>query len=164
MNQSYQKSQPRPPHPNKEAGRPQRIIQYPALDDKDMLGEAANILANDVVTACNNGKEGAELTKTQVRRFYTEIKNIERCIEDGSQTLNDDLYGRIKLIKAKATYSTARKSNKLPTAFADFIGHYIDQIRITEGADVAYKKFKAFCRLFEAFVGYSYAHPLLKKD
>ena len=88
------------------------------------------------------------------------MKNIERTLPEDVKTIDDSVYGRIKLIKAKAAYSTARKSSKLPEPFSDFIGHYIDEIKISEGYEKAFKNFKKFCKLFEAFVGYSYGMGL----
>jgi CRISPR type III-A-associated protein Csm2 len=130
-------------------------ISYPSLDDRELLGKPAGVLTEEIIYACRNDR--GKLTKTQVRRFYSEVKSIRRSIENEG-TITDGLYARIKLIKAKASYATARKGNAaLPEHFEKFLSYYLDQINFSEGPEKVKDRFERFCWLFEAFVGYSSA-------
>lgn len=88
-----------------------------------------------------------KLSSSQMRRFYDEIKAIERSIlresdqEDAFRRRQPSLY----LLKAKAVYSYKRKA--APYDFVQFIFDHVESIK-----DV--NDFKAFVKVFEAVVAY----------
>jgi len=137
---SYQNNRPRPMHEETVQ------IKVPPFDSPNLLGDDAETLARTVVQ--NTG-----LTTSQIRNFYSEVKNIERLID-----VNEDAwvnnFNRIKLIKAKAIYNKNRdkNANRAFGPFSEFLGQSIDRIKNDE---TGRKTFKIFCQLFEAFVGYS---------
>lgn len=136
-------------------------INYPDLESQELLGKEAEDLVKAVLKRCEKRRRPGEyeLTKTQMRRFYTEIKNIERLIVNvpDSQPVPNTIYSRIKLLKAKAIYSSNRKGNaSLPDEFCKFLSHYIDEI----GSRDPKSKFVSFCLLYEAFIGYASSYNL----
>jgi CRISPR type III-A-associated protein Csm2 len=94
------------------------------------------------------------LSTHQLRRFYSEVKNIERLSKSGgSDKWVDSLYPRIKLIVAKAVYNTKRQTNKIPPKFKEFLEVGIKPI--TNDPVTGLKSFEKFCLMFEAVVGYA---------
>ncbi len=130
-------------------------INYPDLNSNELLGDEAFNLVKNVLESCKDKWGNYKLSKTQIRRFFSEVKDIENNL---GNEMSAALYGKIKLLKAKAVYNTGRKSNALPKPFADLISYYVDQIKIDEPDCV--KKYRNFCLLFEAFVGYSAVYKL----
>lgn len=139
------------PFPKRHGGGDKPAIEVPAFHDKEMLGKKAEVLARALA-------ERTGLTTHQLRRFYNEVKNIERGLMAGSDrgASWDKAYPRIKLLKAKAYYNASRKQNRLPGQFKEFIGTCID--RIPCSADEGLATFTQFSQLFEAVVGYSRAY------
>jgi CRISPR-associated protein Csm2 len=121
-------------------------IEVPDFNSPELLGKDAELLAKNVAV-------GTNLTTSQIRNFYGEIKSIERILAT-NDTKWPALYNRIKLVKAKAIYNKNRSKDNIKNLgpFTDFLSKSID--RITND-DVGLKNFKIFCQLFEAFVGYS---------
>ncbi|MFN3412310.1 MAG: type III-A CRISPR-associated protein Csm2 [Exilispira sp.] len=88
------------------------------------------------------------LTKSQLRNIYNEVKNIEKRYNSKKISFNQ-VMTRIKLLKAKVRYNTGRKTNALNKNFARELEQWIDKIK-TEG------DFKGFCIFFESVVGFFY--------
>lgn len=128
-------------------------MKYPDLSSKDLLGAEAQSMAENIVKESVDKKGKPSLTKSQIRRFYSDVKNIERVLSNISAdtVLPQNAYNRLKLLKAKAVYNSNRKGTSLPKAFSDFIGNYVDSFNAKDKKE----KFIQFCSLFEAFVGYS---------
>lgn len=124
-------------------------FKLPDFNSKDLLGDEAERLAREIT---RSGK----LTTSQIRNFYSEVKNIENLLK-ANNTLWEKLYGRIKLIKAKAVYNANRgqKTLNIPEEFKEFLCQAINKITPDEDGK---KNFTIFCQLFEAVVGYSSAY------
>jgi|JI10StandDraft_1071094.scaffolds.fasta_scaffold22566_3 CRISPR type III-A-associated protein Csm2 len=88
------------------------------------------------------------ITKTQLRRYYNDIKNIEK--QWGNKKENwDSVKPLVVMMKAKISYDSRKSNNKLPQVFQDFLNNCITNIN--ESAD-----FAAFLKYFEAVVGFYY--------
>jgi len=88
------------------------------------------------------------ITKTQLRRYYNDIKNIEK--QWGNKKENwDAVKPLVILMKAKISYDSRKSHNKLPQVFQNFLNDCITNIN--ESAD-----FAAFLKYFEAVVGFYY--------
>lgn len=123
------------------------------LSSPELLGDIAFNLTESILKRCEKkgGKEYS-LTKSQIRKFYSEFKLIETKLISNDK-IPDDIYGQIKLLKAKAIYNKSRKSSALPEPFVEFIKFCVDSVKSDDSNNK--KVFIKTCRLFEAFVGYS---------
>lgn len=152
MNQHYQGAQSGDKHSNGYSNKRPDVKNYsaeikinvPDFDSKQLLGLDAEKLAKEITSS-------RKLTTNQIRNFYGEVKNIERILIIKADAW-DQLYGRIKLIKAKAVYNNNRSQKALPDEFKEFLCQCIDKITPDESGK---KTFTTFCQLFEAVVGYS---------
>ncbi len=108
-------------------------IINPNLVDKIAL-KIAKILAN------------SGLNKNQLRKYYNEIKSLEKMFllqgEDWEM-----IEPFVKMVKSKVYYGKGRKMKV--DALCEFMEKYIDKINDKDD-------FKAFCKLFEAVIGYFY--------
>jgi CRISPR-associated protein Csm2 len=99
---------------------------------------------------------GENLKSTQLRRFYDEIKAIERKVVRGGLQEQEASFERdrafIAMFKAKAVYAEKRKVS--PRAFTQFIFDHIASIK-----DL--RDFQAFIKVFEAVVAF---HRFYAKD
>lgn len=132
------------------------------LSSPELLGDVALDMTKDIIEKCStieNGKKKYLLTKSQIRKFYSEFKLIEKKLSSKGK-IPDDLYGQIKLLKAKAIYNKSRKNSALPEPFVKFIEFCVDSIKYDEVDNR--KTFINICKLFEAFVGYSSAYKLIE--
>ncbi len=124
-------------------------FRLPDFNSKDLLGDDAERLAKEITIS-------GKLSTSQIRNFYSEVKNIENLLK-ANNNLWEQLYGRIKLIKAKAIYNANRgqKSLNIPEEFKEFLCQAINKITPDDDGK---KNFSIFCQLFEAVVGYSSAY------
>jgi len=101
--------------------------------------------------AARRYKGKPELSNTQVRKFYNEIKAIERYIEMREPNTFVEKLPEIKMIKAKAAYAYGRKLQKkggsITKEFKEFLDTNIDSIKTQ-------RDFQIFCKLFEAVLGF----------
>jgi len=88
------------------------------------------------------------LSQTQLRRFFNDLKNLEKRLDQSSFERMKPL---IKMVKSKVVYSR----EKIPSTFENFMNKSISAIQ-TEN------DFRAFMLHFEAVVGFSKEH--LKKN
>ena len=97
-----------------------------------------------------------KLTTSQIRNFTVKSKILKTCLKP-IILCGKNLYGRIKLIKAKAVYNANRgqKTLNIPEEFKEFLCQAINKITPDEDGK---KNFTIFCQLFEAVVGYSSAY------
>lgn len=107
--------------------------------------------------ARDNALSFKDLKSTQMRRFYDEIKAIERKIMTGKDTRACQANferdrALIVMFKAKSVYAEKRKV--APRAFTQFMFNHVASIH--ELAD-----FKAFVKVFEAVVAF---HKFFAKD
>lgn len=84
-----------------------------------------------------------ELTTTQIRKFFNEIRSLEARVEDNF----DENKALVLMVKSKVAYSAGKKTSKTPKEFKDFIDACID--KVDKKTD-----FDAFVKFFESVVGY----------
>ncbi len=128
---------------------PKRVSYFQDGDEKTKLipelvdGEAERL-------AKLFAEQANPLKTTQMRRFYDDLKAIERKILQGGSPLEQkENFARnlalIKMFKAKAVYAEKRKV--APREFTQFIFDHVFSI-----ADV--KDFRAFLKVFESVVAF----------
>jgi len=88
------------------------------------------------------------LSQTQLRRFFNDLRNLEKRVDQSSFEKVKPL---IKMVKSKVAYSR----EKIPSKFEDFMNKCISEIQ-------SEKEFRAFMLHFEAVVGFSKEY--LKKN
>lgn len=94
--------------------------------------------------------QGKALNSAQLRRFYGDMKNLERKLDSRQQTGNETdsflaVLPLVKMVKSKTSYA----SKKVPPEFGKWLNKHIDAIKTAED-------FEAFMLHFEAVVGYCY--------
>ncbi|MDY6833112.1 MAG: type III-A CRISPR-associated protein Csm2 [Thermodesulfobacteriota bacterium] len=155
------------PHGQQGAGRPSYGGQSPTAQlptpvplnyysdpDKkqpraDLLDDYAREIADRLVPI-KNKDDKENLKATQMRRFYDELKAIERKIMSGKDLQEQQANferdrALIVMFKAKAVYAEKRKV--APRAFTQFIFDHVASIK-----DLA--DFKGFLKVFEAVVAF----------
>jgi|BioPla2DNA2_1021312.scaffolds.fasta_scaffold131975_2 CRISPR-associated protein Csm2 len=97
-----------------------------------------------------------DMTTTQLRKFFNEVKALEKRLRDNGDS--DEYFNKImplvKMLKAKIYYSSGREN--VTKEFEEFILSKIDKVRDKND-------FKAFVLHFEAVVGYFYRFKNLSK-
>lgn len=119
----------------------------------DLLDKEASAEAKKWATAKDNKNEPT-FTTTQLRRYYSEVKNIERQMQVLGKESWDTIFPMVKMLKSKISYDM-RKDNKIPSEFKSFIYNSVDSIKDQND-------FKAFLKYFEASVGYFYGEGKAK--
>lgn len=99
-------------------------------------------------------QQGKSLNSAQLRRFYGDMKNLERKLAFRQQNENEAdpflaVLPLVKMVKSKVAYASNPRNEKVPPAFADWLKKNIDAIDTADD-------FKAFMLHFEAVVGYCY--------
>ncbi len=111
---------------------------------------------NEAKKLSNAAIKNKEMTTTQLRKFFNEVKALEKRLRDNGDS--DEYFNKImplvKMLKAKISYSSGRKN--VTKEFEEFILSKIDKIRDKND-------FKAFVLHFEAVVGYFYGFQSLSK-
>lgn len=93
-------------------------------------------------------RDNPVFTVSQLRRYFGEVKNLERQMMVLKDEGWDTVFPMVKMLKSKVTYDM-RKDNKIPREFKDYIYNCVDSIKGKED-------FKAFLKYFEASVGFFY--------
>lgn len=130
--------------PNKS----QTNIPCPDFDISKLTADLFLKTAADIANKIADNNNG--MKKSQVRRFYSEVKKMERnvLVED-DKAFKEKYWPLISMLKAKMAYQKGRgKEVNISPVFADFINKGIDKIQESK------EKFLTFCKLFEAVVGY----------
>jgi CRISPR type III-A-associated protein Csm2 len=121
---------------------PKIVLRDPAGNiPADLLTDVAEKWAEII----KNDRTGKEIKSHQLRRFYNDLKGIEKRVNADSENFARYL-PLVGLLKAKVAYA----SKKIPGTFKQFIETGVNEV----GQDK--KKFEAFCLLFQAVVGYLY--------
>jgi CRISPR-associated protein Csm2 len=116
---------------------------------KELLNEKAQEIAEKFFSVDSKGHQREGLTSAQLRRFYNEVKSLEKRLVPGNFKT---LLPLIKMIKSKVAYaSNPRRSSRITPEFRKFIDECIDNI-----PEDGEKDFKAFALHFEAVVGFYY--------
>jgi len=94
-----------------------------------------------------NGTE--DMTTTQIRRFFGEVKRIEMDYEKNNQD--------IVMLKPMLAYAVGRKSDSKIKDFYEEMSCAIDEVSKAEG-NVRKRYFRNFVKLYEAIVAYHKYH------
>ena len=96
----------------------------------------------------STAKGSIALKTSQLRRFYADVKTLERQWQAASDkdAAFASILPMIKLLKAKSEYALIRKV--VPQSFRDWLWEHVDAIKTS-------KDFRAFLLHFEAVVGFS---------
>lgn len=107
-----------------------------------------------------------KIASSQLRRFFTEIKDLYRRFNSLSKANpagnEDTIYAehiepQFRMMRSKVAYSIGRNNNvKVPPLFADFLSLGISKVRSA-------KDFRRFVLHFEAVVGFMYGKDALSK-
>jgi len=130
-------------------GESKKVIQWFTDDNKktirpELLDEEAKKEAEDWLYSEKRGNK--EFTKSQLRRYYNEVKNLERQLKALGKEGWGNVHPMVKMLKSRIVYDKNR-DNKIPVAFENFICDCVNSIKAEED-------FKAFVKYFEACVGF----------
>ncbi|MEW6488319.1 MAG: type III-A CRISPR-associated protein Csm2 [Thermodesulfobacteriota bacterium] len=101
-----------------------------------------------------------DLKSTQMRRFFGEVKAIERQVDlaVGQGAEREAAFGaqraRFAMLKAKVLYAKGRLKRDMPDGFVQFVVDHTHSVH-------SHDEFKAFVKHFEAVVGF---HKFFAKD
>ena len=105
------------------------------------------------------GRGDFEIGNTQMRRFFDDIKAIQRYLFQFQEKEREEHFRQklpqIMMMKAKVTY--ARGRDAVTDEFKNFIEENISSIK-------SLQDFNVFCKFFEAVYGYFYFHTPKKKS
>ncbi len=91
-----------------------------------------------------------QVSSSQLRAFYGDVKSLEQKIAQGGQGAFDRFYYLVKMLKSKASYVEGKRSGgRVSEDFRDYIHTCIDAVETEED-------FKAFLKFFESTVGFYY--------
>ena len=91
------------------------------------------------------------ISSNQLRKFYTDIKDIEYSQDWEKAEI------KLNLLKPKLALSAFRKSNGQPLIhikFYQLIRNAMDKIKVENNEELSFKNLKLFSRFFEAIIGY----------
>ena len=113
--------------------------------NSQLLEESAEKVASGFIEGNN------QVSSSQLRKFYNEIKGLEKKNEITDWEI---IFPLVKMVKSKVAYATAPKKIKwndknVYSNFKNFINEGLNSIQDE-------KDFLAFCKYFEAVVGYYY--------
>jgi len=117
----------------------------------ELLNEKAKEIAQSFFGKDRRGNIVPGLTSAQLRRFYTEVKSIDKRLETAGDKEKKfkELFPLIKMLKSKVAYASNPRKRRVPDQFRKFIDDSIDKV-------IDKKDFDAFVLQFEAVVGYFY--------
>ena len=114
---------------------------FKKADKEKLVTAEAEKIANELV---GNNPRKPDLKSSQLRKFYMEVKSLERKVEaEGFEKIKP----LIKMLKVKVNYQRGR--GLVPPKFVEFITKCVDNVNDRED-------FKDFVMHFEAVVGYYY--------
>jgi CRISPR-associated protein Csm2 len=99
----------------------------------------------------------AQVTTTQLRRFYEDVLNLRQRLPlepQKAEAVFEELRADFKMLKAKAVYANGRSAKTFPQELLQF---FIDHVHSVENA----RDFEAFCKHFQAVVAF---HKFYGKD
>lgn len=130
-------------------------IQFFKDSEKKILNEALLDTRAEQVAKTFLGRWPKMVSSSQLRKFYNEVKSLEKKLDNQPFSV---VYPLIKMLKSKIAYATApskirRDEQPLYNNFKQFLMEGIDAI--PENGE---KEFRAFCKYFEAVVGFYYGN------
>jgi CRISPR-associated protein Csm2 len=91
-----------------------------------------------------------QVSSSQLRAFYGDVKALEKKIEQGGEGAFDRFYYLVKMLKSKASYVQGKRTGgRVSQAFRDYIHTCVDAIESRQD-------FEAFLKFFESTVGFYY--------
>lgn len=108
---------------------------------EELLDQTAKSLAQSFSQRESRPIRREALSQTQLRRFFNDLRNLEKKVQQSSFEKVKPL---IKMVKSKVAYSR----EKIPSSFENFMNESISAIQ-------SEKDFRAFMLHFEAVVGFS---------
>lgn len=108
---------------------------------EELLDQTAKSLAQSFSQKEFRPIKREALSQTQLRRFFNDLRNLEKKVQQSSFEKVKPL---IKMVKSKVAYSR----EKIPSSFENFMNESISAIQ-------SEKDFRAFMLHFEAVVGFS---------
>jgi CRISPR-associated protein Csm2 len=141
------------PTPTPQLPAPSPLTYFSDPEKKQLMPELLDVYAQNRAKDFipNKAKDSKEnLKTTQMRRFYDDLKAIERKIMAGKDIKEQQANferdrALIVMFKAKAVY--AEKRGVAPRAFTQFIFDHVASIKDLDD-------FKGFLKLFEAVVAF----------
>jgi len=106
-----------------------------------LFSEVAEELAKEID---KYGRYNKQNNKSQIMKFYHEVLEFKRKIDEEPSKFNNFL-PYIKILNAKAAYAKGR--GLISDSFKEFISNSLKKIN-------DYKDFEIFTNFFEAFIGY----------
>ncbi len=97
-----------------------------------------------------------DMAKTQLRRYYNEVLNLQRRLDVTSEKLGgpqhrEDAFRKLRIdflmLKAKAHYAHARSKKIFPRPLLEFFVNHTHSVKTA-------RDFDAFCRHFQAVVAF----------
>ncbi len=127
---------------------------------KELLGDEADKVAESFVILQPNREldKKRSINSAQLRKFYGDLKNLEKKLESKQRSGNDadaflSILPLVKMVKSKVAYASNPRNQKVPPVFAFWLTKNIESIGTVED-------FKAFVLHFEAVVGFCYVRGL----
>ncbi len=106
--------------------------------------------AQDYGTLFASRDRNVQVSSSQLRAFYGDVKALEQKIIQGGEGAFDKFYYLVKMIKSKASYVQGKKTGKrVSREFRDYIHKCVDAINTEDD-------FEAFLKFFESTVGFYY--------
>lgn len=150
-------------NPEKIDGIKNEISDLPYLSDIDNLeksfegeGGYADIIAYQF------SQNGKRVNPNQLRRFYGEIKRIER--KGNWEDAKFDFY----MLKPRMAISVSRKkgegSELLPFEFYDLIKITMDKVKVDGDSKASFNNLELFARFYGSIVGYHKFHDMDKHE
>lgn len=98
---------------------------------------------------------GSAVSRTQIRRFFEQVKAIERSVDiSGDDTVKDAALAqqlpRLLFLKAQAHHALSR--GHVPKSFVQFIVDHVEHLKQIR----TYREFQGFMRHFEAVLAFHY--------
>ncbi len=128
----------------------------------ELFSSTAEQVAKDLVGKKDKrptGKGFVEIGNTQMRRFFDDIKSIQRYLDQFQEKERKEAFRRklpeIMMMNAKVTYARGRE------AVTDEFKNFIEKNTL---AIKSLRDFDVFCKFFEAVYGYFYYYSPNKKS
>jgi len=127
------------------------VQYYEEKNEQSVL--RASLLDSEARKKAESLKKGG-MTSAQLRRFYGEVKNLEKKATDNetgeiSEQKFLTVLPMVKMMKSKVAYANNPSNKKVPDEFREWMDEHLDSIE-------SHRDFRAFLLHFEAVVGFCY--------
>lgn len=126
----------------------QQSINLPQIKDLKIL--TRDLLTTDAKNWAESFASG-NLSATQLRKYYNEIKAIEAKIEGEKEENKDIAFGKydaiFAMLKSRVAYDKTRLGKNFPDSFKTFVDGYVDKVK-------SFQEFTNFTLLFESILGF----------